>query len=549
MELRLAAFSRNQTGRDATKRGRCQACLTTIRPVTHQMKVTSIIASQSILLLFMVPGCGSGTESAQPFGESGSSQPQQEVAAAPRKQSALTVRMTPDLTAAKKQMTPAQVALGAPVVNGVGMILVPIPPGEFQMGDPLAPSDREKPVHLVTISKPFYLSVHEVTQQQYEDVLGVRPWQGQSDVQVGPEFPATYVSHNDVVEFCLKLSKQEGVEYRLPTEAEWEYACRAGTATAYSFGDDESDIGPYGWNEQNASGVGEKYAHRVGQKLPNQWGLYDMHGNVFEWCLDWYAPYSDEKTTSDPIGPAQGQSRVLRGGAFDSFPLNLDSAERIYAPPIVGSNSFGFRVARAYNVSPTVKSTAVNTSGAASVPNEIVPNSPSAEAAIERAIRRFANKPEGELTENDFEKVTRLFLSDSEITDLTPLTEMTGLTQLVLANNKIADITPLAEMHSLKVLDLSDNQIADITPLAALTELVDCRFSNNQITDVIPLAGMKELKGLMLNKNNITDLTPVLELKELMGLDLFDNPELTKAEIDKLQKALPHCKITDNATK
>ena len=172
-------------------------------------------------------------------------------------------------------------------------------------------------------------------------------------MQEGPNNPATYVSWNDAVEFCRKLSEQEGEEYRLPTEAEWEYACRAGTTTAHSFGDDVSKLEQYAWFDKNAWDIGEKYAHRVGQKLPNPWGLYDMHGNVYEWCQDWYAPYGSEKTLTDPMGPAQGErSRVLRGGSFLNQSSDVRSASRANDQPDNRYLLIGFRPARTYNLSP-----------------------------------------------------------------------------------------------------------------------------------------------------------------------------------------------------
>ncbi|MAF66867.1 MAG: hypothetical protein CMJ84_14580 [Planctomycetes bacterium] len=260
---------------------------------------------------------------------------------------------TPDAAAAKKQMTPAQLALGEPIVNSIGMKLVPIPAGEFQMGSPDSDSeadDIEKPQHLVKITKPFYLAAYEVTQSQYEKVMGVRPWQGEDSVQEGPDYPATYVNWGDAVEFCRKLSEQEGVEYRLPTEAEWEHACRAGTTTAYSFGDDASNFGQYAWYNKNTLDIGEKYAHRVGQKLPNPWGLYDMHSNVWEWCQDWYAPYGSEKAVIDPMGPAQGKNRVYRGGSIHPrIAIKVRSAQRRYLLPPTGSDfNVGFRPVRTY---------------------------------------------------------------------------------------------------------------------------------------------------------------------------------------------------------
>ena len=260
--------------------------------------------SPLVPLLFAMLGCDSGTHLATPAAESGGNQAQQQKAA------------TRDTI--KKHMTPAQLVIGEPIVNSIGMKLALLPAGEFQMGSPDSDSDarrQEKPQHLVKITKPFYLSVYEVTQQQYEKVMGVRPWERKTlgeDVkwaQEGPDYAANYVSSNDAVEFCRKLSEQEGVEYRLPTEAQWEYACRAGTTTVFSFGDDVSKLGQHAWYKNNTLDLNKTYAHRVGQKLPNPWGLYDMHGNVWEWCQDWFASYGSEKAVSDPLGPAQGRAR------------------------------------------------------------------------------------------------------------------------------------------------------------------------------------------------------------------------------------------------
>jgi len=239
-------------------------------------------------------------------------------------------------------------------VNSIGMKLNLIPAGEFQMGSPEAEPYRcdDETQHLVKITKPFYLGVCEVTQQQYEQVMGARPWQGEDHVGEGADYPAVYVNHDDAVEFCRRLSKQEGLEYRLPTEAEWEYACRGGTTTAYSFGNDESKLGQYAWHAKNAWFVDEKYAHRVGQKLPNRWGLYDMHGNAWEWCQDWYVPYGNEKVVSDPTGPAQGDVRGVRGGSFSYHSSKLRSANRYNNQPVNRYNDDGFRVARTYSAAP-----------------------------------------------------------------------------------------------------------------------------------------------------------------------------------------------------
>lgn len=176
----------------------------------------------TFLLLFVMIGCGSGIQPAKPPAESGGNQAQEQKVATPEKQAVTPAEKPPtvkppDAAEVKKHMTPAQLALSDPIVNSVGMLLVPISAGEFQMGSPDSDSARvrpaEKPQHLVKIIKPFYLSVYEVTQQQYEKVMGVRLWQGKSFVQEGPDYPATYVSWNDAVEFCRKLSEQEGVNY------------------------------------------------------------------------------------------------------------------------------------------------------------------------------------------------------------------------------------------------------------------------------------------------------------------------------------------------
>jgi sulfatase modifying factor 1 len=306
--------------------------------------------SPIVLLFFAMLGCGSGNQTTNPSAESGGEQAQQQQPVIPEKHVA-TPAETAATAAVKKHMSPTQLALGDPITNSVGMVLVPIPADEFMMGSPdsdKAAGSHEKPQHLVKITKPFYLGVNEVTQQQYEKVMGASPWQGKDNVKEGSDYPAVYVSWNDAVEFCRKLSEQEGVEYRLPTEAQWEYTCRAGTTTIYSFGDDESKLGEHAWYRTNAWEIGEPYAHRVGQKPPNPWGLYDMHGNVFEWCQDWYRPYDSEKAVSDPGGPASGFGRVLRGGSFINEAAACRSAFRDLMLPVIQNSNVGFRVSRAY---------------------------------------------------------------------------------------------------------------------------------------------------------------------------------------------------------
>jgi formylglycine-generating enzyme required for sulfatase activity len=183
------------------------------------------------------------------------------------------------------------------------------------------------------------MGVHEVTQAQYEQVMGVNP----SEFK-GANNPVETVTWDDAVEFCRRLSalpaeKAAGNVYRLPTEAEWEYACRAGTTTMYSFGDDESDLCDYGWSRENSDGK----THPVGSKLPNAWGLYDMHGNVWEWCQDWLGDYPRGSVT-DPSGATSGSSRVYRGGSWDYTAEICRSAYRNGNVPSYRYFNFGFRV-------------------------------------------------------------------------------------------------------------------------------------------------------------------------------------------------------------
>jgi formylglycine-generating enzyme required for sulfatase activity len=222
--------------------------------------------------------------------------------------------------------------------GGVTMKCVLIPAGEFVMGSPDSEhgrGDKEGPRHEVTICKPFYMGVTEVTQAQYEAVMGENPSKFK-----GATNPVDMVSWNDATEFCKKLSEKTCQTVRLPTEAEWEYACRAGTQTQFSFGDDPSALGDYDWWFGNSGAT----THPVGQKKPNSWGLYDMHGNGWEWCADWYGDYPKRPVT-DPQGPASGSFRVLRGGAWYGNPSSCRSARRFSITPDGRDINCGFRVA------------------------------------------------------------------------------------------------------------------------------------------------------------------------------------------------------------
>ena len=230
---------------------------------------------------------------------------------------------------------------GPALTNSIGMKLVLIRPGSFDMGSENG-QDDEKPVHKVTITRPFYMGTTEVTQGQWQAVMGTNP----SEFK-GGDRPVEKVSWNDCQDFCRRLNEAEekagklpkGMLYRLPTEAEWECACRAGSTTRFCFGDSDADLPHYAWFGTNSG----KTTHPVAQKKPNAWGLHDMHGNVWEWCWDWYGTYPAGEQ-KDPSGPANGEYRVLRGGSWNYAPSLLRSAYRGWGAPDGRYGGGGFRV-------------------------------------------------------------------------------------------------------------------------------------------------------------------------------------------------------------
>ena len=252
---------------------------------------------------------------------------------------------------------PSGETITMPLLGGAQMELVYIAPGTFIMGSPNNEDGRdsdEGPQHQVTITQGFYLGKYEVTQGQWEAVMGTTPWSGQSYVEQSPNHPATYVSWDDVQEFIGKLNDAAGSDlYRLPTEAEWEYACRAGTTTRWSFGDDESKLSDYAWYSGAALG---SHPQPVGTKLPNPWGLYDMHGNVWEWVWDWYGAYTSDAPV-DPTGPSTGPGRLGRGGRFTNAARRTRSANRDdHYSPSSRSAGVGFRLLRQADMPPSAPS-------------------------------------------------------------------------------------------------------------------------------------------------------------------------------------------------
>ena len=225
----------------------------------------------------------------------------------------------------------------------VGMEFLLVPAGDFLMGTASSATPQkiqatyggsaachaeEFPQHRVRLTKPFYLAKYEVTKGQWEHVMHSKPWSNQKRVWDGPSTPAEWVAWGDVQSFVGKLNATVGVSLiRLPTEAEWEYACRAGTTGMFHFGDAPADLVKYEWVRANARNGNEWYPREVGAKAPNPWGFYDLHGNVCEWVQDWHASYTTEEQV-DPRGPHEGTVRIIRGGNVFCTPGSCRAAIR-----------------------------------------------------------------------------------------------------------------------------------------------------------------------------------------------------------------------------
>ena len=232
-------------------------------------------------------------------------------------------------------------------INSIGMKLVYIPPGKFMMGSPLTEENRnsdEGPQHLVRINNGLWMGMYEVTQKQYLAVMKSNPSQSK-----GENRPVEWVSWNNAVEFCRRLSQIEGKTYRLPTEAEWEYACRAGTTTPFHFGQtinkEQVCYDNFGTLYGKKLLVWAEATKNVGTFRPNAFGLYDMHGNVEEWCQDWYdKDYYSISPEINPLGPNTGQFHVIRGGCWVAIKEMCRSAYRVSAESKRPLGTCGFRV-------------------------------------------------------------------------------------------------------------------------------------------------------------------------------------------------------------
>ena len=232
--------------------------------------------------------------------------------------------------------------------GNVPLTMVWCPAGTFMMGATANEQDSyyfEKPQHQVTLTQGFWMGKYELTKHQWTAVMGTTPWLGHGNVLSDQNSAAVDISWNDAQSFVVTLNSYTGLTFHLPTDAQWEYACRAGTITRFYWGNDPNytDIGNYALSWES----GEQYAHVVGQKLPNAWGLYDMSGNVWEWCQDWCGGAYTEDSVTNPTGPATGSYRKSRGGGWCDSSRHCRSAYWMgFLPTDAVAADKGFRLAR-----------------------------------------------------------------------------------------------------------------------------------------------------------------------------------------------------------
>jgi formylglycine-generating enzyme required for sulfatase activity len=433
------------------------------------------------------------------------------------------------------------------------MKMVLIPPGTFVMGaDKNEPgwAQGEGPRHEVEVSKPFAIGAFEVTVGQFRAfvkatnyvteterlggavqwdfaekvhkrdpaILWMKPGYSQTD-----EHPVVCVTWNDAQAFCKWLSDKEGVAYTLPTEAQWEYACRAGTTSTWSFGDHEGALDAHGWSAFNA----EEKAHAVGQKRPNAWGLYDMYGNAWEWCTDRYdADYYGVSPKVDPPGADAG-SRAMRGGCRVDGVGQLRSAARGWNGQDVGNNVIGFRVIAAIRRASSSDAAAWEKSVAALPPEEQV------KAVLARFKERnpkFEAKVQHRI---DGGQVVHLELKGSGIRDVSPVRALPALQSFNSIGNGDPNVVA-PDLTALKGLQLRDMSLAgtpvtDLTLLAGMP-LINLELTGTKVTDLAPLKGMP-LFNLQLAYTPVKDLSPLKGMKlDWLNCDGTQVSDLTPVE-------------------
>lgn len=235
--------------------------------------------------------------------------------------------------------------LGEDFIHSINQDMVPIAAGSFLMGSNDG-EDDERPIHNVLLDG-FLLCKYEVTMKQWISVMGTRPWSGMKYVQENDECPVINIDWYDVRDFIRVLNRHSAEPFRLPTEAEWEYACRAESTSRFSHGSLKMSLTHYAWYYENAFKKNNLHAHPVGTRKPNRWGLYDMMGNVYEWCSDWYSRnYYNKSPVQIPQGPVYGSQKVVRGGDWARTDYFLRSSSRRYYSPHYKDVNVGFRLAK-----------------------------------------------------------------------------------------------------------------------------------------------------------------------------------------------------------
>ncbi len=470
--------------------------------------------------------------------------------------------------------------------KGVKLEMVLIPAGEFMMGSPDSHKDadaEEKPQHRVRITKPFYLGKYPVTQEQWEAVMGDNP-----SYFKGPKNPVELVSWEDCQQFLGKLNAKSaagGGKFQLPSEAQWEYACRAGSKTRYCFGDDEKQLREYAWYQGNS----DDKTHPVGEKKPNAWGLYDMHGNVWEWCQDWWKDgYYKESPVDDPTGPTEGSGRVFRGGSWHDQARDCQSARRYRHWPVTHGNHMGLRISLvpAEAAEPTA-ATPKQITNSIGMKLTLIPSgefkmgsgeSEEATAVFfkknyggdwlkaayfmdehpqhrvriagpSRAADQSIGADEGKLIAH-LRRMSRRVKTDGPRGPVVAL----DFSSMPVTDADLACLTGLSQLQR---LDLSGTAVTDagLQSLGAIVQLRQLVLANTKISDagLGHLRGLVHLRVLNLATTPVTDagLGPLRGLRELVELNL-SNTKVTDAGLENLRSLarlqeldLSDCKITD----
>ncbi|MCE9532386.1 MAG: SUMF1/EgtB/PvdO family nonheme iron enzyme [Planctomycetes bacterium] len=520
--------------------------------------------------------------------------------------------------------------------NSVGMRMVLIPPGEFMMGSTdeqveaalkvageIKADQRikdiiqknERPQHKVIITRPYLIGATEVTVGQFKKFSATGYQTGPEKAEIAAkaaglpatvppkpiltylspgyavtdDSPAAFISWNEAVAYCRWLSDQEQTAYRLPTEAEWEYACRAGTATQYAFGDDFSLLDQYGWYQKNADGK----VHPVGTKTANGFGLFDMHGNLQEWCRDFYDEKWYEKTSiNDPPGPTTGLYPVIRGGSWNSAASYGRSTSRnTDHSPSNHFDSTGFRIVRELVAPATTASVTTQPATPAAAPSKPITdfNSPEFLAwmkqvqampaeeqvkAVSKKLKELNPGFDGKITGTngnvspkiDKGVVTEVRFNTDHVTDISPVRALVGLSILSCSGShsrqgKLSDLSPLqgmslTDLHcsstnvvslaplqgmKLQGFDCTTTQVSDLSPLKGMPLRHVYCAGNMQLSDLSPLAGMP-LLHLQCYATSVSDISVLKDCKSLSSL-LATGTKVTAAGVASLQQALPNCRI------